>query len=305
LAKRIDLAKRRFAAAFPIATMIQFASPTVDLFIPDDSEPDQALGRTTHLGVGAHQDDLEVMALHGILACYKQPQQWFGGVTVTNGAGSSRANEYADYTDEQMQAVRAEEQRKAAVVAEYAFMAQLDFPSSKVKEPGNSDYADDLRAILAATKPRVVYTHNLADKHDTHVAVTVPLIRALRELPEADRPSEVYGVEVWRDLNWLLDDEKVLLNLANRPNLVRALISIFDSQISGGKRYDLALEGRLRSNATFFDSHAVDEMSLASYAMDLKPLVEDPSMDIAEYVDGYVERFRDDVRSRVSRFVGD
>ena len=46
-------------------------------------------------------------------------------------------------------------------------------------------------------------------------------------------------------------------------------------------------------------------MSLASYAMDLKPLVDDPSMDIAAYVDGYVERFRDDVRSRVSRFLGD
>ena len=70
-------------------------------------------------------------------------------------------------------------------------------------------------------------------------------------------------------------------------------------------RYDLALEGRLRSNATFFDSHAVDDMNLASYAMDLKPLVDDPSMNIAEYVDGCVERFREDVRSRVSRFIGD
>ena len=285
--------------------MIQFANPTADLFVPDDTESGQALGRTTHLGVGAHQDDLEVMALHGILACYKQPQKWFGGVTVTNGAGSSRTNEYADYTDEQMQAVRAEEQRKASVVGEFGFVAQLAYSSSTVKQPGNSDFAADLRMILAATKPEVVYTHNLADKHDTHVAVVVPLIRALREMPAAERPAEVYGVEVWRDLNWLLDDEKVLLNMANRPNLVRALIGIFDSQISGGKRYDLALEGRLRSNATFFDSHAVDDMTLASYAMDLKPLVEDPSLDIAAYVDGHVERFREDVRSRVSRFTGD
>ena len=285
--------------------MIQFANQNADLFIPDDSEPSQALGRTTHLGVGAHQDDLEVMALHGILACYKQSEKWFGGVTVTNGAGSSRINEYADYTDEQMQDVRAEEQRKAAVVAEFGFVAQLGYPSSTVKQPGNSDFAVDLRTILSATKPEVVYTHNLADKHDTHVAVVVPLIRALREMPAEERPAEVYGVEVWRDLNWLLDDEKVLLNLTNRPNLVRGLISIFDSQISGGKRYDLALEGRLRSNATFFDSHAVDEMNLASYAMDLKPLVDDPSLNIAKYVDGYVERFREDVRSRVSRFIGD
>ena len=103
--------------------MIQFANPSADLFIPDDFEPSQALDRTTHLGVGAHQDDLEVMALHGILACYKQTEKWFGGVTVTNGAGSSRINEYANYTDEQMQDVRAEEQRKAAVVAEFGFVA--------------------------------------------------------------------------------------------------------------------------------------------------------------------------------------
>jgi LmbE family N-acetylglucosaminyl deacetylase len=285
--------------------MIQFSNPSADLFVPDDTESDQALGRTTHLGVGAHQDDLEVMALHGILACYKQPQKWFGGVTVTNGAGSSRTNEYADYTDEQMQVVRAEEQRKAAAVGEFGFVAQLGYPSSAVKQPGNSDFATDLRTILAAARPEVVYTHNLADKHDTHVAVVVPLIRALREMPAAERPAEVYGVEVWRDLNWLLDDEKVLLDMANRPNLARALISIFDSQISGGKRYDLALEGRLRSNATFFDSHAVDDMTLASYAMDLKPLVDDPSLDIAAYVDGHVERFREDIRSRVSRFIGD
>ena len=46
-------------------------------------------------------------------------------------------------------------------------------------------------------------------------------------------------------------------------------------------------------------------MNLASYAMDLKPLVDDPSLDIAGYVDGCIERFREDVRSRVSRFTGD
>ncbi|MED6326509.1 MAG: hypothetical protein VYE14_04035, partial [Verrucomicrobiota bacterium] len=95
--------------------MISFSNPSADLFITDNSEPSQALGRTTHLGIGAHQDDLEVMALHGILACYQSDELWFGGVTVTNGSGSSRTNQYSDYTDEQMCAVRAEEQRKAAV----------------------------------------------------------------------------------------------------------------------------------------------------------------------------------------------
>ena len=98
--------------------MISFSNPSADLFIPDNAEPSQALGRTTHLGIGAHQDDLEVTALHGILACYQSDERWFGGVTVTNGSGSSRTNHYSDYTDEQMCAVRAEEQRKAAVVGD-------------------------------------------------------------------------------------------------------------------------------------------------------------------------------------------
>ncbi|GIT05788.1 MAG: hypothetical protein CM1200mP29_11990 [Verrucomicrobiota bacterium] len=162
-----------------------------------------------------------------------------------------------------------------------------------------------MRTILAETRPQVVYTHNFADKHDTHVAVVVPLIRAFANYRRTSGRERFTASRFGATSIWVLDDEKVLLDMSNRPNLVRAFISIFDSQITGGKRYDLALEGRLRSNATFFDSHAVDEMNLASYAMDLKPLVDDPSLDIAGYVDGCIERFREDVRSRVSRFIGD
>jgi hypothetical protein len=44
---------------------------------------------------------------------------------------------------------------------------------------------------------------------------------------------------------------------------------------------------------------------MASYAMDLKPLVDDPSMNIAGYIDECIERFRQDVRSRLNRFTGD
>ena len=283
--------------------MISFSNTSADLFIPDGSEESEAFARTTHMGIGAHQDDLEVMALHGILSCYQSKEKWFGGVTVTNGAGSSRTNQYNNYTDEQMRAVRANEQRKASVVGEYSFMTQLDYPSSAVKQAGNCDYSNDLKTIFSKAKPQVVYTHNLADKHDTHVAVVIPVIQALREVPKEKQPEEVYGVEVWRDLNWLIDDEKVLLNLNDRPNLVRALISIFDSQITGGKRYDLALEGRLRGNATFFDSHSVDQTQMASYAMNLNPLIDDPTIDIAEFVDEFVKRFQTDVRSRIENFI--
>ena len=38
-----------------------------DVFVPDGSDPDAALARTTHLCVSAHQDDIEIMAYHGIV----------------------------------------------------------------------------------------------------------------------------------------------------------------------------------------------------------------------------------------------
>lgn len=44
--------------------------------------------------------------------------KWFGGVVVTNGAGSPRKGPYANYTDEEMQEVRMIKQRKAAFVGE-------------------------------------------------------------------------------------------------------------------------------------------------------------------------------------------
>ena len=65
-------------------------NPTADIFIPDGLAGDPAIARTTHLGIGAHQDDLEFMAFHGIAACYDSDTEWFGGVTCTNGAGSAR-----------------------------------------------------------------------------------------------------------------------------------------------------------------------------------------------------------------------
>ena len=42
-------------------------NPTAEIFIPDGLPVPAALKRITHLGIGAHQDDLEFMAFHGVL----------------------------------------------------------------------------------------------------------------------------------------------------------------------------------------------------------------------------------------------
>ena len=278
---------------------MKFHLPTADIFIPDGLPASDALPRITHLGIGAHQDDLEFMAFHGILRCFHSDTEWFGGVTCTNGSGSARTGPYADFTEEEMIAVRREEQRQAAIVGRFGAMVQLDYPSSIAKDAADPRLREDLRAILAATQPRVVYTHNPADKHETHIAVVVPVIQAIRDLPRDKRPQAVHGCEVWRDLDWLGDGEKVIHDVSGNDSLAGALNGIFDSQIAGGKRYDLAVLGRRRANATFFQSHGVDRCDALAFAMDLTPLAHDDTLDIVEYVTGAIDRFRADVVAKL------
>ncbi len=293
----------RRRVSFPIFDM-KLHIPTADIFIPDGRPLPDALGRVTHLAVGAHQDDLEFMAFRGIIECFHSATDWFGGVTCTNGAGSSRIGNYARFTDAELMAVRRDEQKQAAIVGRYSAMLQLDYPSSIAKNPADTRLREDLRAILQASKPRVVYTHNPADKHDTHIAVVIPLIQAIRDLPRSERPEIVHGCEVWRDLDWLPDNEKVIHDVSGHDNLAAAVNGIFDSQIAGGKRYDLAVLGRRRANATFFSSHTTDSSDALAFAMDLSPLAHDDSLDIVEYVTGAIDRFRADVAAKLRARLG-
>jgi len=278
--------------------------PNADFYVPDGLEEQGALARTTHMSIAAHQDDIELMAYHGAAECFGREDRWFTGVVITNGAGSPRAGIYAHYSDEEMQQVRLREQRKAAYVGEYACQIQLGYSSGDVKNPPAAAVIDDLVRILEAARPEVVYLHNLADKHDTHVSACLRALAALRRLDPALRPAKVYGCEVWRDLDWLSDEDKQCLPASARSNIAAALVGVFDSQVSGGKRYDLAAEGRRVANATYYASHATDTETALNFAMDLTPLVRDASIEPAQYVCGFIDRFRSDVAGRLSRLQG-
>ena len=278
---------------------MKLTNTSADIFVPDGTAAAAALARTTHLGVGAHQDDLEFMTVHGILACFGQTDKSYCGVTCTDGAGSSRSGVYAAYTDDQMKAVRRGEQRTAAMVGRYGAMLQLDFTSKQVKAPDNSAVANDLFEILKATRPQTVYTHAPSDKHDTHVGVTRALIAAIRRLPKNERPAQVYGCEIWRDLDWIPDERKMVLNVSDRANISAALSGVFDSQISGGKRYDDAVMGRRKAHATFFESHAVDAATMLTFAMDLNPVVQDDSLSLAAYTASLVDALKADIVKRL------
>ena len=280
---------------------MKFSQPESEVYVPDGLPAEEALGRTTHLCVAAHQDDIEIMAAAPIIECYRQPDQWFTGVVVTDGRGSPRAGLYGDYDDETMRRVRFQEQRKAAFVGEYAAQVMLDFPSKVVKAGDQAAPVDELVRLLRAACPQFVYTHNLADKHDTHVATALRLIAALRRLDPAERPRRLVGCEVWRSLDWMPDSEKSVMDVSAHENLQEALLGVFDSQIAGGKRYDLASMGRRRSNATYFESHGVDEATGLSFGMDLTPLIADPSLDPAAFIQEQIGKFAADVKQRMER----
>ncbi len=278
---------------------MQFHNSAADIFVPDGLDSEAALARTTHLCVSAHQDDIEIMAYHGAAECFGRRDKWFTGVVATDGAGSPRTGIYGAYTDDEMKQVRVTEQRKAAFVGEYACQIQLGYTSSAAKNAEEPALVEDLKQIFLLARPEVVYLHNLADKHDTHVAVALRAIAAMRAAGGRYRPKPVYGCEVWRDLDWLLDEDKRPLPVSARSNIAAALVGVFDSQVSGGKRYDLATAGRRLAHATYFAAHGTDEESALNFAMDLTPLVEDPGLSIADYVLGFVDRFRADVKKRL------
>ena len=256
--------------------MLKLSRPAAEVFIPDGTSWEAACTRVTHLVVAAHSDDVEIMAWHALLHADR-----LAAVIVTDGGDRS---------------TRLQEQKRAASLGHYAAVIWLDHASPDVRQPACSALAADLNAILSAVRAHWVYTHNLADRHDTHVAVALHTVRALRANPSS--VERVLGCEVWRALDWLQPQDKVTLDVGSLEGRVMPLIGAFDSQIAA-KRYDLAAAGRKRANATFLDPHAADPSTALEYAMDLTPLIRDPALDIARWTLQFVERFARDVEARL------
>lgn len=278
---------------------MNFANSGAQIFVPDGADPETSLARTTHLAVGAHPDDIPLMAFDGIQQCFGTSDRWFLGITVTDGAGSPRSGPYSDYSDADMRTVRIAEERKAATIGEYSAAVLLDYTSAAIKGSSSPAVVDELARLINAARPDVVFTHNLADKHDTHVAVALRTVAAIRRLPDNTRPAALYGCEVWRDLDWMVDADRISFEVSH-SNLAAALIAVYDSQIRGGKRYDLAAAGRRLAHATYSESHDVDRAEGRIYAMDLTPLI-DASVDVATYVSDHIWRLEEDVADRINR----
>ena len=180
-------------------------------------------------------------------------------------------------------------------MGQYAAMLQLDYPSASIRRAENKELQQDLAQILQKTQPETVYLHNPADKHPTHVSTCLATLQALRTTVGTYKPKKVLACEVWRDLDWLPDGLKVELDVSGHEQLSDNLLSHFESQIKGGKHYDRAISGRRAAHATFRNPHEPDRSSSLIYAMDLTPLVYDPSLSIHKFVLDLIDSFRNEV----------
>ncbi len=91
-----------------------FTKANQEVYVPDGTEPEDALRRTTHLAIAAHQDDIEIMAIDGILQGLKNTDAHFSGCVITDGHGSPRAGKFGHVSDDEMAQIRIEEQKAAA-----------------------------------------------------------------------------------------------------------------------------------------------------------------------------------------------
>ncbi len=277
-----------------------FQHPKGCFFVPDGTEPEAALQRTTHLGIGAHPDDLEFMGWHPILECLHHGHNYLTGVITSDGRSSPRSGMYARHSDEEMVQVRLREQQHAAVSGEYAATLSLMYEETGPVMGGQDSQPliADLMEIVRRTQPRVIFTHNLCDRHPHHIVVVLAVIEALRRLNYL--PEEFYGGEAWRGLDWMNPKDRMHFDVSEHQNLTAALMGVYDSQITGGKRYDQATAGRKRANATYSDPFHSDDSSALEYAMDLMPLLKDPQLKPEDHAATLIKNFLNDVKSRLT-----
>jgi len=277
---------------------VKFSRPEAEATAPSGGDWQAALASTTHLGIGAHADDLEIMAFPGICACRGQKNLRFSGVVATDGAGAPRSGPFAKKTGKELSQIRRDEQKQAAVLGGYATVIQLGHPSAEVRGAGRAALTSDLLQIFRTAKPKILYLHNPADRHETHLAVLLASLAALRQLSPAERPAEIYGAEVWGDLDWVPSDKAIRLPCSAPTDFGPSLLRVFQSQVDG-KRYDLAAAGRRRAQATFADAYAPDQAEEVVLALDLKPLVENPKLALADFVSALTQDFQKQTLDRI------
>ena len=281
---------------------MKFVNAGADIHVPDGATPEEALARTTYMSVSAHQDDCEIMAYHAIAECYGKEDQWYTACVLSDGGGSPRSGAYADYTNEQIHEKRSQEQRDAADVGKYSAVVQLCYTSEEIRTTKGDVIEEELIKIIMMARPRYMFIHNPMDRHETHLGACLRTLNALKKLPPEYKPEKVYGMEVWRSLDWLSDRDRLTFDTSKYPEVESGVITAFESQCTPLKRFDSAAIGRRLGNATFQAPRDNDVTNSCNIGVDLTDLVYDEQLDIKEFALRLVDRFREDVDSLITKF---
>jgi hypothetical protein len=100
----------------------------------------------------------------------------------------------------------------------------------------------------------------------------------------------------------MCDSEKIRMDVSHHEALAQCINRVFESQIEGGKRYDIAIHGRRSANATFFEPRQADQAAQVILGMDLTPLIRNETLNVVDYTCGFIRRFEQDVRSELMNF---
>ncbi|MDR2338238.1 MAG: PIG-L family deacetylase [Deltaproteobacteria bacterium] len=271
-------------------------------FLPTEKNADLAFRRTTHLGVVAHQDDLEIATFAAILECYKNPCKWYSGVVCTDSPGEGYFDDYATCSKEELIKIRRAEQCDVASLGEYSSVIQLGYTSQEIQDITNLDVVQDLIQILELTEPECVYTHSPYDRHYTHLSTFWSLLKAIQSLPQEKRPKKLFGGEVWRDLDWINEEYKEVIRLNDPEQLGKRLIEAYKSQNVGLKKnYNLGIIGRRQANATFLSAYDTELVSGVEYLVDLSLLITDDTVSVFDLVQEQINNFAEDIVARLEK----
>lgn len=268
---------------------MEFRQTRSSSFIPDGSPLQKALERTTHLGIGAHADDLESIAIPGILACYQDQASWFSGVVLTTGTGAPRGDSLAALTKAEYAASRAQEQVRAAQIGNYSAVIQLAYESAEIRS-GSQEAAGDLRQVLLSARPSAVYTHNPLDNHPTHRAVCRLVLDVVRSLPADAQPALLAGLEFWGSLDWLPIRCRIAFDTSAHQELQQELLLAFPSQ-NEVKAYPQAVIARRKANATLHSTHEADCSQSLVLGLDLTPLLSPEAGSLDNYLEQILQEF--------------
>lgn len=248
--------------------------------------------------MGAHPDDVEIMAFPAILNGIKDESPSFGAVVCTKGDRAPLGASAAPGSREALPRLREEEQRQAAAIGKYAVVAQLGESSERVRS-GACEFLFGLRSLLGCCRPSVIYTHAPTDRHPTHIAVCAAVLRLLRDLPPHERPQALMGCEVWGSSDWVPERRKVAAVFDDGAGLSSELIGQFRSQLGSGKNYEDAVRGRWSANSVFNRYDRIEERPFLSWMIDMSPLLRDERVTLREFVQKLVQEFGEEVLSRL------